>query len=279
MDELTSSTESTRDSRCSVVTSRLCDIPVMEVVLLVDRLERVTTEPEMFVIEWLISRIAVDVRLRPSDCTAAEETPLSDSCLMVPDTSLSSCSDVCTLAIAPASRSIIELKFSASSDISVLAENFNSMMERLAGAIAKVHTSLHELRDVSGTIKQLSESGVSSAAVQSEGLKRTSTAIREINHSITNISGSVVTLSSLSTSNTTSMTGMSQSLEVTTEHLESLVLSVEEVSSSIIEMAAAVRQIEGNSAILATDTTKTAALVNEMDGAIKRIGSQAADTS
>jgi len=169
--------------------------------------------------------------------------------------------------------------FMGDSEISLIAENFNSMMERLAGAITKVHTSLHELRNVSGTIKQLSESGVSSAAIQSEGLKRTSTAIREINHSITNISDSVVTLSSLSSSNTESMTAMSQSLEVTTEHLEFLVLSVEEVSSSIIEMAASVRQIEGNSAILATDTTKTAALVNEMDGAIKRIGSQAADTS
>lgn len=169
--------------------------------------------------------------------------------------------------------------FMGESEMSLVAENFNSMMERLAGAIAKVHSSLHELRNISGTIGQLSEKGVSSAAVQSEGLKRTSTAIREINRSITDISESAVTLSSLSSSNTAAMTGMSQSLESTTLHLESLVLSVEAVSSSIIEMAAAVRQIEENSAILATDTTKTAALVSEMDCAIKQIGSQAADTS
>jgi methyl-accepting chemotaxis protein len=171
------------------------------------------------------------------------------------------------------------VSFMGESEMSLVAENFNSMMERLAGAITKVHSSLHELRNISGTIRQLSEKGVSSAAVQSEGLKRTSTAIREINRSITYISGSVITLSSLSSSNTASMTGMSQSLESTTLHLESLVLSVEEVSSSIIEMASAVRQIEENSAILATDTTRTAALVNEMDCAIKQIGFQAADTS
>ena len=169
--------------------------------------------------------------------------------------------------------------FMGESEMSMLAENFNSMMERLSGAITKVHSSLHELRNISGTIRQLSEKGVSSAAVQSEGLKRTSTAIREINRSITDISASVVTLSNLSSSNTVSMTGMSQSLESTTLHLESLVLSVEEVSSSIIEMASAVRQTEENAAILATDTTRTAALVSEMDFAIKQIGSQAADTS
>lgn len=171
------------------------------------------------------------------------------------------------------------VSFMGESEISLLAENFNSMMERLAGAITKVHSSLHELRNISGTIRQLSEKGVSSAAVQSDGLKRTSTAIREINLSITDISESVVSLSSLSSSNTASMTDMSRSLESTTLHLESLVLSVEEVSASIIEMSAAVLQIEENAVILATDTAKTAELVSEMDSAINQIGVQAADTS
>lgn len=171
------------------------------------------------------------------------------------------------------------VSFMGESEMSLLSENFNSMMERLAGAITKVHASLFELRNISGTIRQLSEDGVSSAAVQSEGLKRTSAEIREINQSITDISGSVVTLSNLSSCNTSSMTDMSQSLETTTRHLESLVLSVEEVSSSIIEMAAAVRQIEENAVTLAADTTKTAALVGEMDSAINQIGAQAADTS
>lgn len=171
------------------------------------------------------------------------------------------------------------VSFMGESEMSLLAENFNSMMERLAGAISKFHASLHELRSISGTISQLSEQGVSSAALQSEGLKRTSTAIREINRSITDVSESVVTLSTLSSSNTASMTVMSQSLESATRHLESLVLSVEEVSSSIIEMAAAIHQIEENSAILATDTAATSELVNEMDSAIRQIGFQAADTS
>lgn len=171
------------------------------------------------------------------------------------------------------------VSFMGESEMSLLAENFNSMMERLAGAISKFHSSLHELRSISGTISQLSEKGVSSAALQSEGLKSTSTAIREINRSITDVSNSVVTLSSLSSSNTASMTVMSQSLESATQHLESLVLSVEEVSSSIIEMASAIHQIEENSAILATDTAKTSTLVNDMDSAIRQIGAQAADTS
>ncbi|MBC7963250.1 MAG: methyl-accepting chemotaxis protein, partial [Steroidobacteraceae bacterium] len=169
--------------------------------------------------------------------------------------------------------------FDGETEISLLADNFNSMMERLSGAISKVHLSLSELRSISATIAQLSEKGVSSAAVQSEGLKRTSMAIREINHSITDVSASVVVLSSLSSSNASSMTEMSHSLQFTTHHMEALVHSVEEVSSSIVEMASAIRQIEDNAATLKTDTSITAALVIEMDNAIKRIGTQAIDTS
>lgn len=169
--------------------------------------------------------------------------------------------------------------FDDETEISLLAENFNSMMERLAGAISKVHFALTELRNISATIAQLSEKGVSSAAIQSDGLKRTSTAIREINRSITEVSASVVTLSSLSSSNSNSMTEMSLSLASTTQQMESLVNSVEEVSSSIIEMASAIRQIENNASILKTDTSVTSALVIEMDNAIKQIGSQAFDTS
>lgn len=164
-------------------------------------------------------------------------------------------------------------------EISLLADNFNSMMEQLSSAINKVHISLAELRGISATIGQLSEKGVSSAAVQSESLKRTSDAIREINRSISDISTPIITLSSLSSSNSASMAEMSSSLESTTMHLESLVHSVGDVSSSIIEMASAARQIKENAVILATDTLKTATLVNEMDSAIKQIGSQSIDTS
>ncbi|MSN24392.1 MAG: HAMP domain-containing protein [Geobacter sp.] len=169
--------------------------------------------------------------------------------------------------------------FDGETEISLLAEKFNSMMERLSSAISKVHISLTELRGISATIAQLSEKGVSSAAVQSEILKRTSLSIREINQSIGDISGSVVSLTSLSSSNSSSMTVMSRSLESTTQHLESLVLSVEEVSSSIVEMAAAIGQIESNAGILMADTSKTSTLVFEMDKAINQIGSQASDTS
>ncbi|MDO9308509.1 MAG: methyl-accepting chemotaxis protein, partial [Deltaproteobacteria bacterium] len=169
--------------------------------------------------------------------------------------------------------------FDGETEMSLLAENFNSMMERLSGAIAKVHYSLSELRNISATIAQLSEKGVSSAAVQSEVLKRTSTSIREINHSINDIATSVSVLSTLSTSNAASMTNMTHSLETTTLHMESLVLSVEDVSSSIMEMAAAICQIEENATILTTDTSIAATLVLEMDKAIKQIGAQANDTS
>ncbi len=164
-------------------------------------------------------------------------------------------------------------------EISLLADNFNAMMEQLSGAIKKVHASLTELRKISATIGQLSEKGVSSAAIQSECLKRTAAAIREINRSITDVSTPIVTLTSLSTSNTASMTDMSGSLEATTSHLESLVNSVEDVSSSIIEMASSARHIKENAVILATDTSRTATLVNEMDFAIKQIRAQSIDTS
>lgn len=171
------------------------------------------------------------------------------------------------------------VSFDGETEISLLAENFNSMMDRLCGAIAKVHSSLSELRNISATIAQLSEKGVASAAVQSEVLKRTSMSIREINQSINDIASSVSILSSLSSSNATSMTEMTHSLESTTQHMESLVLSVEDVSSSILEMATAICQIEDNASVLMSDTSITATLVLEMDRAIKQIGSQATDTS
>lgn len=169
--------------------------------------------------------------------------------------------------------------FEGETEISLLSDNFNSMMEKLSGAITKVHSSLQELKNISSTIGQLSEKGVSSAAVQTDCLKRASSAIREINSSIKDISNPIVTLSSLSSDNSSAMTDLSQSLQSTTLCIESLVISVEEVSSSITEMTSAVCQIKENSTVLAADTTRTATLVGEMDNAIKQVVAQAADTS
>ena len=56
---------------------------VIEAELLVDRLARTDTEVAMSLIDRLISRIEVEVRLRTSDCTAAEETPFSESWAIV----------------------------------------------------------------------------------------------------------------------------------------------------------------------------------------------------
>lgn len=169
--------------------------------------------------------------------------------------------------------------FEGETEISLLADNFNSMMERLSGAITKIHFLLQELKDISSTIGQLSQKGVASAAVQTECLKRAASAIRDINSSIMDISTPIITLSSLSTENSNVMSELSQSLQSTTQCIESLVISVEEVSSSITEMTTSVRQIKENSVILAADTTRTATLVGEMDNAIKQIVTQAVDTS
>lgn len=169
--------------------------------------------------------------------------------------------------------------FDGETEISMLADNFNSMMERLSGAIGKVNVSLQELKSISSTIGELSEKGVSSAAVQSDSLKSASTAIRAINSSIMDVSTPIVTLASLTSDNSNALTELSRSLVSSTACIESLVISVEEVSSSITEMASAVCQIKENSAILASDTVRTASLVSEMDSAIKQIVAQAADTS
>lgn len=169
--------------------------------------------------------------------------------------------------------------FDGETEMSVLADNFNTMLDRLSGVITKVHSSLTELRNISSTLGGVSEEGVSSAAKQEEGVKQISSAIRQINQSISDVSSSIANLSGHSSNNASSMALMYQSLESTTLHLETLAQSVEGVSSSIIEMASAVRQIEDNAAILVTDTVKTAELAGEMDHAIKRIGTQATDTS
>jgi len=164
-------------------------------------------------------------------------------------------------------------------EISLLADNFNAMMEKLSGAITKVKVALNELRTISASIRLLSEKGVSSADQQSESLKRTSAGIRELNHSINDITAPIVKLTTLSASNTNSMAEMSGSLNLTTTHLEALARSVDDVSSSIIEMASAARQIKENAGILASDTSSTADLVSEMNIAIRQIGTQSIDSS
>lgn len=172
-----------------------------------------------------------------------------------------------------------KVAFEGETEISLLADNFNSMMEKLSGAISKVKIALDELRNISASIRLLSEKGVASADQQSESLKRTSAGIRGLNHSINDIAAPIVTLTTLSASNTNSMAEMSASLATSTMHLESLSRSVDDVSSSIIEMASAARQIKENAGILASDTSSTANLVSEMNIAIKQIGTQSIDTS
>jgi methyl-accepting chemotaxis protein len=171
------------------------------------------------------------------------------------------------------------VNFEGETEISLLAENFNSMMQRLTGAITKVYFSLQELNSISSTIEILSEKGVSSASSQTECLKRASSAIKAINSSILDISVPIVSLSCLSSDNSNAMADLSKNLQTTTLCMESLVIAVEEVSSSITEMTYAVDQINENSIILAADTVRTANLVDEMDNAIKQIVTQAADTA
>lgn len=171
------------------------------------------------------------------------------------------------------------VNFEGETEISLLADNFNSMMQRLTGAITKVYLSLQELNNISSTIEVLSEKGVSASTTQAECLIRASSAIKAINSSIFDISTPIVSLSTLSSDNSNAMTDLSINLQSTTLCMESLVIAVEEVSSSITEMTTAVRQIKENSVILAADTVRTANLVDEMDNAIKQIVAQAADTA
>ncbi len=165
---------------------------------------------------------------------------------------------------------------SASRDeLGLLNDNFNIMIERLAGMASRVNYSISELRLIANNIREVSRRGVSAAQLQSEGVKETFVAVQEISSSIEEVAQAVDSLSRSAGENAASILQMSASIDEVISHVEKLAMAVEEVSASIIEMAEVEKEIGRNVNSLMDEATVTAARVAEMDTSIKQVGKNA----
>ncbi|MCM0082404.1 methyl-accepting chemotaxis protein [Geomonas sp. Red32] len=164
-------------------------------------------------------------------------------------------------------------------DLGALNNNFNTMMERLSGVVAKVNHSIAELTKIAGDMNEVAQNGVNSAELQSEGVNSASVAVQEINEAVLQIARWVEGLSSSATDNASSILEMSASIEEVNLHVEALSAAVDEVSASIIEMTAAERQIGESADSLMQESATTSALVGDLDVSIKQVGENAAKTA
>jgi len=167
------------------------------------------------------------------------------------------------------------LEVSSEDEFGKLNQNFNAMMEQLAGVAGRVIQSIAELQKIAGDIDQVSKKGLKSAELQSEGINGASHAVLEINRSVNQIAQWVEDLSGSATDNASAILEMSASIEEVSHHVEMLSKAVDEVSSSIIEMTAAEKQIGASAHSLMSDSTIASSLVAELDVSIKQVGENA----
>ena len=160
-------------------------------------------------------------------------------------------------------------------ELGLLNDNFNGMIERLAGMAARVNSSIRELRQIAENIREVSRRGVAAAQLQSEGVKETFVAVQEISASIEEVAQAVDGLSRSAGENAASILQMSASIDEVISHVEKLSGAVEEVSASIIEMAEVEKEIGRNVSSLMDEATVTASRVAEMDASIKQVGKNA----
>ena len=169
----------------------------------------------------------------------------------------------------------VKVASSSQDELGILNENFNAMIERLAGMAARVNASIRELRQIADNIREVSRRGVSAAQLQSAGVKETYIAVQEISGSVNEVAQAVESLSRSAGENAASILEMSASIDEVINHVETLAAAVEEVSASIIEMAEVEKEIGRNVNSLMEEATVTASRVAEMDVSIKQVGRNA----
>ena len=167
------------------------------------------------------------------------------------------------------------LEASSEDEFGRLNQNFNAMMEQLAGVVGRVIQSIGELQKIAADIDQVAKQGLCSAELQSEGVANASSAVVEIDRSVHQVAQWVDELSSSATDNAAAILQMSSSIEELNQHVDTLSSAVEEVSSSIIEMTAAEKQIGASAHSLMSDSNVASSLVAQLDVSIRQVGENA----
>lgn len=184
-------------------------------------------------------------------------------------------------AFAEASRGDLTLSIQdkSSDEIGTLATDFNLMTAKLSEMVNSVKISAAELGQITSSLREVSQSSVTSAEAQSGAVMQTSSAIAEMNSSMSGISQAIDSLF-LSTSESSSSTmELVASIEEVALNVETLSQAIEDVSSSITQMAASIRAIDSSVASLVDSSLTTASSVAAMDSSIRQIEHNATDSA
>lgn len=171
------------------------------------------------------------------------------------------------------------LEVSSRDEFGLLANNFNTMTEKLAIMMSNVNDSTGELVTIVDDIAAASRKVTEAAHQQLGGISTTSSAVAQINASLKAVVADVDTLSVNADESSSSIIEMAANIDEVARNTEKLSLATEEVSSSIIEMVTSIKEVS-DSVISLTDVAKaTAASVVEIDSSIREVKQYAIETA
>lgn len=172
-----------------------------------------------------------------------------------------------------------KLEVSSRDEFGMLANNFNTMTEKLAVMMANVNGSTRELITIVHDIATASGKVTAAAHLQMGGISTTSSAVTQINASLKAVVADVDTLSVNADESSSSILEMAANVDEVAENTRKLSLAVEEVSSSILEMVSSIKEVADSVISLMDVAAVTASSVVEIDRSIREVKQYAIETT
>lgn len=173
----------------------------------------------------------------------------------------------------------VRLEASSRDEFGTLADNFNTMTEKLAVMMTNVNGSSQELSTIVHEIADASRKVTEAAHLQMGGISSTSSAVTQINASLKAVANDVDTLSVNADESASSILQMAANVEEVSQNTQKLSLAAEEVSSSIIEMVSSIKEVSDSVISLMEVATTTAASVVQIDSSIREVKQYAIETA
>ncbi len=172
----------------------------------------------------------------------------------------------------------VEVEVVARDELGTLATTFNGMVKSLRGLVSQAIRNTRSVADVSGTLRDASDSLSSEMARQELAVEGTAESIERINVSIGEVNGNIETLSHTATSTSAAVTQMDASIGETAGHIDGLSESMEDTASAVVAMTGAIREIARNADQLNSSTESTAAALDLLSSAVKQVEGNAQES-
>lgn len=173
----------------------------------------------------------------------------------------------------------IKLAVSSRDEFGALADNFNTMTEKLAVMMSNVNGSTEELMTIVHDIATASRKVTEAAHLQMGGISATSSAVTQINASLKTVAVDVNTLAANADESSSSILEMAANVEEVAQNTQKLSIAAEEVSSSILEMVSSIKEVGDNVISLMDAATATSSSVVEIDHSIREVKQYAIETT